>query len=115
LVRNHNGVEGGTRWPPPPGDGVPIHPFTGGVVNHQGPVNIAYAMQAGTTVGQAYLAAGLRVRYRYQGHVYSTTAWMVTVGCVVVLPETQTQTPPWCDKAIKQATKAVQKQAAANS
>lgn len=109
LVTNHNLVEGDMQWPPPPGDGVPIRPFVGAVAEPHPQVNIVYAMRVGTVPGKAYVAAGLRIRYLYQGQVYTTMAWLVTVGCVVSHPDHQD--PPWCEKAINQATRVVEKQA----
>jgi hypothetical protein len=96
----------------PPGDGVPTRPFVGGVVDHRwGPINIVYAMRVGTVPGKAYVAAGLRVRYLYQGQMYSTVAWTAIGGCVVSNPDTQTRTPPWCDKAFNSATAEAEKEA----
>src|SRR5207248_10233974 len=106
LVRNRNAVEGDTQWPPPPGDGVPIRPFGGALAEPHPQVNIVYAMRVGMVPGRAYVAAGLRIRYLYQGQVYTTTAWLVTVGCVVSHPDSQD--PPWCERAINQATKEVE-------
>jgi hypothetical protein len=80
LSANHNAVGGDDTWPP--GGGVAVRPFTGAVVRHRGLVNIIFAI-TGTVIGRTYQAAGLKVRYRYQGQVYSTIAWSVAVACLV--------------------------------
>jgi hypothetical protein len=108
LATNHNAVEGETVWPLPPGDGVTLRPLAGAQIRRRGVIGIVFAIR-GTVVGQAYTAGGLRVRYRYQGQVYSTVAWLVAQACVV--SHLGKKTPPWCTKADDRATKEVQKQA----
>lgn len=104
IVLNHNAVEGATTWPPT-GDHVPTKPLIGASITRRGQINIAFAMQ-GTVLGRDYEAAGLRIRYRYQGHVYSTMAWFVASACVV--PRATMGQTPWCVKRHNQATNMVQ-------
>jgi hypothetical protein len=43
--------------------------------------NIVFGM-VGRVSGVNYSAAGLRIRYRYQGRAYSVIAWSAAVACV---------------------------------
>jgi hypothetical protein len=66
-------------------DGWPIaHPATrtlaGARIGH-GQSNIIFGI-TGYVPGRNYSVAGLRIRYRYRGQVYSVVAWSAAVACV---------------------------------
>jgi hypothetical protein len=64
-------------WPVP---AFTMRQFAGARIGH-GQSNIIFGM-TGWTVGTNYTAAGLKIRYRYQGQVYSVIAWSAAVACV---------------------------------
>lgn len=59
---------------------LPTRPLTGARIGH-GKANIIFGI-TGSVNGRNYYAAGLRIRYRYDGQVYAVTAWSATVACV---------------------------------
>lgn len=64
-------------WPLP---GLPTRRLAGARIGH-GQSNIIFGI-TGWSVGTNYTAAGLQIRYRYQGQVYSVVAWSAGVACV---------------------------------
>lgn len=66
----------GTNWPP----GTPVRAFAGAKLPH-GESTITFAI-SGQKPGISYAAAGLKIAYRYQGQVYSVTAWSAVLACV---------------------------------
>lgn len=66
----------GRGWPP----NLPIKPLSGAQVGH-GQINIIVGI-TGTTVGQNYAVAGLKITYRYRGHLYNVVAWSAGIACV---------------------------------
>jgi hypothetical protein len=78
AVATTNGIiAAGSGWPP---SRFPIRKLAGARLGH-GQANIVFAM-IGRVPGTNYSAAGLRIRYRYQGQVYSVIAWSAAVACV---------------------------------
>jgi hypothetical protein len=66
-----------TGWPLP---SLPTRRLTGARIGH-GQSNIIFGI-TGRIVGTDYTAAGLKIRYRYQGQFYSVVAWSAAVACV---------------------------------
>jgi hypothetical protein len=64
-------------WPP---NGIKVRPFIGAGLAH-GEIAVAFGV-SGDTLGRDYAVAGLRIRYRVQGHVYDLQAWSAALDCV---------------------------------
>jgi hypothetical protein len=77
IATTVNMIAADSGWPPPR---FPIKKLPGARIGH-GQANIIFAM-IGRVPGTNYSAAGLRIRYRYQGQVYSVIAWSAAVTCV---------------------------------
>ncbi len=67
----------GRGWPVP---GIVAGPFQGARVHH-GLSSVIFGV-AGTRPGENYMTAGLRVVYRYQGHLYTVSVWSAATDCV---------------------------------
>jgi len=77
-IINGNGIAGALNgWPVP---GTPTRQFAGARIGH-GQSNIVFGV-TGRVVGTNYTVAGLKIRYRYRGQVYSVVAWSAAVACV---------------------------------
>lgn len=74
---HHDGVAADRGWPP----SVPVMPFKGTQLSH-GQSNIIFGFE-GSEIGRAYMAAGIKIVYQYQGKSYSMIAWSSAVSCVV--------------------------------
>lgn len=74
----HNSVQGGHGWPP---SGVALRPLRGARLG-RGETGIVLGI-SGPRAGRDYVVAGLRITYRYEGKLYSMSAWVATVACVV--------------------------------
>lgn len=66
----------GRNWPPD----VKVRPFAGAKLP-RGQNNITFAI-SGPRLGVTYVAAGLRINYRYHGQDYSLIAWTAVEACV---------------------------------
>jgi hypothetical protein len=77
VVSKLNPVDPGHGWPP----GVDVWPFAGASLAH-GQNDIEFAI-TGRQVGENYMAAGLRITYRYKGQLFTMTAWSADVACIV--------------------------------
>jgi hypothetical protein len=64
-------------WPLP---GLPTRQLAGARIGH-GQSNIIFGI-TGHVLDTNYTVAGLKIRYRYQGRVYSVVAWSAAVACV---------------------------------
>lgn len=65
------------KWPP---KGDQVRPLRGAQVG-RGQAGILFAM-TGPASGHGYtMAAGLKITYRWQGHVYTVDAWSAAVSC----------------------------------
>jgi hypothetical protein len=115
-VQDHFGVGAslgsvgiGINWPP----AVPVKGLQGVSLPH-GESRIIFGI-AGTQVGAAYAAAGIRITYRYQGRDYTMTAWAGLMGCITQ-PGRQRQAgnSPSCTVPGDRLTAAVQKVARAS-
>ena len=78
AIATTNGmIAADSGWPP---RRFPIRKLPGARIGH-GQANIIFAM-IGRVPGTNYSAAGLTIRYRYHGQVYSVIAWTAAVACV---------------------------------
>jgi hypothetical protein len=77
-ISNVNGMAGALNgWPLP---GLPTRQLAGARIGH-GQSDIIFGI-TGRVLGTNYTVAGLKIRYRYQGQVYSVVAWSAAVACV---------------------------------
>jgi hypothetical protein len=77
IATTVNMIAADSGWPPPR---FPIRKLPGARIGH-GQGNIIFSF-IGRVPGTNYSAAGLKIRYRYQGQVYSVIAWSAAVACV---------------------------------
>jgi hypothetical protein len=77
IATTVNMIAADSGWPP---RRFPIRKLPGARIGH-GQANIIFAV-VGHVSGTNYSAAGLKVRYRYHGQVYSVIAWTAAVACV---------------------------------
>jgi len=77
LGAHHDGVAAERGWPP----GIPIIGFKGARLP-KGQSNIIFGFKV-PDLGRTYMAAGIRITYRYQGQTYTVTAWSAATACVV--------------------------------
>jgi hypothetical protein len=103
VALHHDGIAAADGWPP----GIPIAPFKGARLPY-GQSNIIFGFE-GTRVGRNYMAAGLRITYRYHGKLYTTSAWSAAVACVT-RDLNESMAP--CKHAAQTANQATQKIAA---
>lgn len=80
IATTVNMIAADSGWPPPR---FPIRELRGARIGH-GQANIVFAF-TGRVPGTNYSAAGLRIRYRYQGQGYSVIAWSAAVACVTIV------------------------------
>ena len=85
-------------WPPD----SPVVPFAGARIG-PGHADVVFAM-AGARPG-TYMAAGLSIVYRYDGHRYTMRAYAASVACVT----TKARATASCPAAARQAGLATQK------
>jgi hypothetical protein len=80
-ISTTNGFAGSDDgWPAP---GVPTRELAGAQIGH-GQSNIVFGI-TGDVAGHNYSVAGLKIRYRYRGQIYTVTAWSAAVACVVTV------------------------------
>lgn len=104
VVVGNNFLGGGHGWPPD----VPVRPFTGAILHH-GRNHIVLGM-SGPAAGRVYVAAGLKITYRYRGALSTMTAWAVVSACVV--PEVRIDhSYPLCDRETNSAWTEVRNEA----
>lgn len=79
VYLNHSYDVGGatSSWPP---SGDRVRPLHGAVIGH-GQAGILFGF-TGPSAGHGYtMAAGVRITYRWHGHLYTITAWSAGVAC----------------------------------
>jgi hypothetical protein len=103
VALHHDGISGAGGWPPR----IPMEPFRGARLPY-GQSNIVFGLE-GARAGRDYLAAGLRITYRYHGKLYTTPAWAASADCVT-RDLNESMTP--CERAGQTANQATQKLAA---
>jgi hypothetical protein len=103
VALHHDGVAAAGGWPP----GVPTTSFKGARLPY-GQSNIIFGFR-GARAGHDYMAAGLRITYRYHGKLYTTPAWSAAVACVT-RDLNESMTP--CKRTAQAANQATQKIAA---
>jgi hypothetical protein len=77
ISKGHDMAAATNGWPLP---NLPTRQLAGARIGH-GQSNIIFGI-TGWMVGTNYTVAGLKVRYRYRGQVYSVVAWSAAVACV---------------------------------
>jgi hypothetical protein len=107
VVSKLNPVDPGHGWPP----GVDVWPFAGASLA-RGQNDIEFAI-TGPQVGENYMAAGLRITYRYQSQLFTMTAWSADVACIV--SSTGPKSYPSCQAANDRAQAKTEKLAGVTS
>jgi hypothetical protein len=91
----------GRGWPP----GISTKPLKGARIGH-GQTNLIIGI-TGTTAGQNYAVAGVKITYQYQGDTYTVVAWSAGIACVSKI----VRSTPSCDTADRTVVPKVEKMA----
>jgi hypothetical protein len=77
VAVGHNAVAFARGWPP----GIPVTKFRGASLR-PGQSNIIFGFNA-LDLGRTYMAAGIRITYRFDDQIGTVTAWSAATACVI--------------------------------